>query len=554
MTSIEGRTHRIRRWLPLLVFSVATMWFSVFACIDGTVAKNGITYLDEARHIRGDFALNDRETPSYHPLYSVLIAAARIPTVSWRTTGRIVSVVASSALVLFVWGWLRRTDSALAGWCGALLALTSAPLIYWSSDIMAEALALLLFTVATALVWEAGRRVTWRWTVGTGIVLGLFALARSEGILLMAYCVPPLALLLWRSTRSLRGVIVHVGGVLAVAGVCLIPHVVQLTPFNGRVSIYPDVRYRAWDSGLRRLPDAYWDQIDALPRGVPTTEQYVGIRGVEGLASKALYTIREYAKVLLSIDSKLASSMFTLIVLMLLALSVVPSARSDAVGDGAIAPYLWYLVGFGVVTVGLVVAAFDLGIDARRTVYLVPPVLMLAAMGAARLKDTVAASFALRGLPDRFARHVPTTLIAVVLAAHVMFASLSIGLHVSDTVQNSTRQRVVDESAEYIRSVTAPRAPVVASNDLMMAFAADGWYVPLRAIGGDPVAAARDHQADVVAVQSYWYPEGFEDLLNQRNIPEGLEFLREFGTLADVSVVVYRVDRAVGDVTPQSAP
>jgi len=527
----------------VLAFTISAASFSASVLLDEGLAKNSMTYLDEARAIRGDFPLNRRATPSFHPLYSVLTAAAWVPGRSWEMTGRLVSVLCAALIVAVPATWVRSIAGTPAGWATAIFAITNVMVFGYAGSVTAESLGLLLSAAGIALVWSAGLRASWKLAALAGLAAGLFALARTEGVGFMGYILPPLAVLTWRTSHRLRPVIVNVAACIAVSLACLVPYIVHLREFNDRISIYPDVKYFAAASALRRLPDRLWGEIDALPAGTPTTSEYVGIRKIEGIGSKTTYVVREYAEFLHLIDRRLLSSMLGVLPIMLVALCLLPPGSSEGPRSSGLVTYLIYLCFFTLVFGGLVVAAFDLEKDARRLLYLLPPALMLAGIGAARASEVLAEHA--RTWPARVPKPSAGTFLALILAAHVLIATPALYWHFRALGEENATWAVLRRTGAFIRQQAGDRPPVVASDDLNIAWVADGWYVPIASAGADQaVAVARRYGAEYFAVQGTGVVSrrpGMEALLTRHDVPDGLAFLREFGDSTGFHVVVYRV-------------
>jgi len=516
--------------------------FGSFALLNDTVAKNSMTYIDEARAFAGQFELNSRETPSFHPLYSSIIAAVHTSAASWRSTAWWVSVFSMSGFVLLLWVWGRRIDGPIAGWAAALLGGSNILVITYSGAIMAEALGLLLFTGAIALVWEIGHRSRWWMAAFPGLVIGLFALARTEGVPLIGYAFLPLMVLLWLSTRQVRTVAMAAAAFVSAATIVFVPYMVHLYPFNDRVSIYPDVEYFKAASALRRIPDSQWSEIQSMAPGTPTTEDYVGIRTVDGIVGKVVYTVREYGEFIYNVDQSLLGSLFTIVVLLALGLSFVRKRSEDGESQRLLILYLWYFVGFNIVAMGVVVAAYDLEIDVRRLLYLVPPVIMLASIGIARAADTVFSDDVARW-PNRFSRYAPGVIAGAILAVHLVLSAFDVRVYLENLRIENAKQKLTDEAGAFIREYSGVGHPVVAADDLNMAFASDGWYVPVHDTNSETLKAAREEGSHVLAVQgtgSASRRPGMGDLLMRQAVPEGLQFVREFGDTCGFHIVLYR--------------
>ena len=98
--------------LIAFVIALAAVSYSSLFILDNSLTKQSVTLLDQARYIRGSYALNDRSVPLIHPLYSTLVSLVHIGIgpESWISTARVVSILCSILSIVAVWMWVRQID------------------------------------------------------------------------------------------------------------------------------------------------------------------------------------------------------------------------------------------------------------------------------------------------------------------------------------------------------------------------------------------------------------------------------------------------------------
>ena len=142
----------------------------------------------------------------------------------WRA-GRILEVLLGVIAVALIMLIARRVWGVTAGLLSGAIAAAYPPLLLVGSSLLAESLyiPLVLGAVLAALIHRDSRR-PWRWAIVSGLLAGLAALTRSNGVVVLL----PLAVLVWTmrprfSWRAARAPVV----LLAAAALTLVPWTVR---------------------------------------------------------------------------------------------------------------------------------------------------------------------------------------------------------------------------------------------------------------------------------------------------------------------------------------
>lgn len=164
------------------------------------------------------------------PLFPIALGAVyKIVGVSsaqtrW-TAGRVFEAVLGVVVVALIFLIARAIWTPAVALVSAAMAAIYPPLVLIGSSLMTESLyvPLVLGAVLAALRARESSRA-WRWTVASGVLIGLAMLTRSNGVALL----PAIALLVWtarprRSWRSVRGPLAVIG----VAALMLVPWTIR---------------------------------------------------------------------------------------------------------------------------------------------------------------------------------------------------------------------------------------------------------------------------------------------------------------------------------------
>lgn len=116
-----------------------------------------------------------------HPLYPLLTMLAQRALGNWELAGAVVSIVAGTLAVVFLYALLRDAFDRQVAWIGALLLAVHPYAITYAADVQSDAPYLAAFVGALALLWKAlDRRSGWL-AAAAGLVAGLAYLVRPEG-------------------------------------------------------------------------------------------------------------------------------------------------------------------------------------------------------------------------------------------------------------------------------------------------------------------------------------------------------------------------------------
>ena len=170
------------------------------------------------------FAANDHPTAYRPPLYPLLL----VPCVA--LSGRVTAAIAvlhlalGVATVLFVFGLARRLRLSSGIWIAAALVAVDPLLVFWSTQVMTETLAVLLAVVGLAALTHVGQKPTPRRAAIAGACLSLAALCRPAFLVWFALAALAIALLPNAARRRAQ----LLGGFLA-GLLVLVPWVVRNT-------------------------------------------------------------------------------------------------------------------------------------------------------------------------------------------------------------------------------------------------------------------------------------------------------------------------------------
>lgn len=530
--------------VSLLVLLGSLLYLNIFKLFDSSLTKQSMTLLDEARYIGGQYDLNDRRVPLIHPLYPAITACVHPAKASWENTARWVGIVAAALLVVLLWAWARQIDGEMAAWAAVVLFLTNVMVVKYATPVMAEIVGVLFFSTTMVCAWQIRYGRAWLWASLTGLAAGLFALARADGAGMLGYALLPVVAITWGATRNWRKVLAGAALFLLISWLTVLPYVLQLYTFNRGISLYKDIRYERIASVMLRVPDQVWKTVDQLPPGTVTSFEYaVGVRAIPGVVGKAVYTARKLLVLVSLLDRSQLASVFGVFVFLLVGLSLVPR-HEGAEQRGKAVLYLVYFCFFTLGGSVLLFAAFDWSPNQdRRYIYLVPPMLVLAAIGTSRAAHLISAQ-AQHG--TRILRWLtPAGALSIVLACNVAIAAPTLYWHARTVHENSAIMPPIRAAAAFLRSQCGDAHPIIAADDVHVPFHADGWYVPIHSVPKDSLMSdIASYGAEYVTVMGRggvtWQGDlGY--LLDRTAVPPGLDFLREFGDSSGFHVVMYRV-------------
>lgn len=142
--------------------------------------------------------IQDAASAAHPPLWIfVLTPLAKLGLLT-PMTARLAACVLGALAVLLIGLIARRVGGATAGVAAALVAAVYPAWVVTDAAGMSEPLYLVLVAAVVLALLRIGRRGSLRAGAGLGLLVGLAALARTEGLLLLVFVVAPV---LWRQWR-----------------------------------------------------------------------------------------------------------------------------------------------------------------------------------------------------------------------------------------------------------------------------------------------------------------------------------------------------------------
>ncbi len=555
-----------RNWLTIVLLLGCIVYLSGYRIFDQSLPKVGMEMIDEARQLRGDFALNDRWTPVFHPLYPFLLAATRPPGVDWESAGRSLSTVAMAVAIVLLWSWLRTVAGPRAAWTFVAFAAVNPQVVEYATQVQAEALGMLLLVCSAVAMWRVSRDGHRRWLAISGAAAGLYGLARIEGVLFVAWLPIGVAWMAWHRERNIRSALAAVLVATGVACVFLLGRPLSLSGFDtSSFGMIPDRKYVTAATALKRLPEPLWVEIQELP---PMSfhpvggdaDRGMGVFAIESPLRQGAYFVQSFLVLARESERSLLAEMLGVAVILLM----VPAAfsRKDPSEAGPSRTFLLYLILFPLTLIVAVAAAYDYGFQLKRNLSpLILPALALASIGADNLAEQLRSNLSdLGGRWTSFGRR-PVPLIAVA-GAVVFFGLLSVYGAVRLAGYRNEAREALWAAAEIVREASGPGPATIAADDSRMAYEADGWYVPLRQ-DSTAMEMARAYDAEFVVVQGWGNSPrrgGLAGLFTGRDVPPDLRLIGTAGDPATFNVRVYKVlppggqDSAIpAEPSPQNA-
>ncbi|HME73839.1 MAG TPA: glycosyltransferase family 39 protein [Myxococcota bacterium] len=122
----------------------------------------------------------------YHPLYSLVTLATQLlvplPNDGYVSAAALVSILAGTASVFFLYLFVRSAYGAAAAWPAALALAVHPYAVRFSADVQSDGLYLALFLASVAALWVALRDRAPALAGWAGALSGLAYLARPEGV------------------------------------------------------------------------------------------------------------------------------------------------------------------------------------------------------------------------------------------------------------------------------------------------------------------------------------------------------------------------------------
>ncbi len=133
-------------------------------------------------------------------IYPVILVALHRVGLDWEAAAAVWGVVASSLVVLPLWGWVRRQFDDRVALVACLLYAAHPKFIEWSPEVVRDPTFWLFFMLAIYWLWRATTEVRYGFFVAAGAAMTLAALSRVEGLFLGI----PLVLWTWWRWRALE--------------------------------------------------------------------------------------------------------------------------------------------------------------------------------------------------------------------------------------------------------------------------------------------------------------------------------------------------------------
>jgi Dolichyl-phosphate-mannose-protein mannosyltransferase len=167
----------------------------------------------------------ERPTAEYPPLFPALLAVPSFLGAKSVDAQRIFLCFVGTGTVVLIGLLGRRVRGPVAGLAAAAIAAVYPMLFLNEAVLMAESLFVLLVTAALLLAYRAADAPTPLHFAALGLVLGLSALTRAEGLLFAVILVAPLAVSLRALPMKRRGLLAGVA--IGVAVLVIVPWTVR---------------------------------------------------------------------------------------------------------------------------------------------------------------------------------------------------------------------------------------------------------------------------------------------------------------------------------------
>jgi len=245
----------------LLVF--AALFRALRWCATAVLFNDGPVFLALAKAMAdGEWAraLNHE----FHPLYPVLIAAARTVIDDWELAAVAVNVIGGTAAVGCLYGFARAAFGRTPGFVAAALLAIHPHAIAFSGDVQSEGLYLGLFLGSVWALWLVFRSASHAAAVVAGLLCGFAYLTRPEGIGLLVVGGSLAAWFALRRAWSLRRT-ATLGALLFLSTACVAgPYVVWLRVDSGEW-VLSRKKTVTWVAGLSGPPARFAPRPRTMP-------------------------------------------------------------------------------------------------------------------------------------------------------------------------------------------------------------------------------------------------------------------------------------------------
>jgi len=174
-------------FLVLASFSIGLVSLYFFQFVGSDGGGDGVVHAFSGRNLFSGNGFSVRGGPQldFPPLYPILIGISWFISRNLEFSGQIVSVIASSLLVIPVYYLARNMYGKRVALISALFIIVCPPLVFASTEIRTEALYTLLLATSVSLGWKALRTRNLLWALLTGLAIGSAFLAYPMGIVLV---------------------------------------------------------------------------------------------------------------------------------------------------------------------------------------------------------------------------------------------------------------------------------------------------------------------------------------------------------------------------------
>ncbi len=166
----------------------------------GGVCPDGVAYIRLAELLDQGQGREFLRLAGVNPLPLALVALHRLG-LDWEVAGSLWGVLMGAAVVLPLFGWLRRQFDRRVALAGCFLYAVHGELIRWSPEVLRDPTFWFLFTLGLYLLWGAVTEVRLGLFLSAAAVIVLASATRFEGLLLLV----PLAgwsVARWRALRQ----------------------------------------------------------------------------------------------------------------------------------------------------------------------------------------------------------------------------------------------------------------------------------------------------------------------------------------------------------------
>ncbi len=151
--------------------------------LDGP-CPDGVAYIRQAELLDQGHVGEVLRLSKTNPLPIVLVVLHRAG-LDWVAAGSLWGVLMSAAVVLPLFGWLRRQFDDRVALAGCFLYAVHSELIRWSPEVIRDPTFWFLFTLSLYLLWRAVTEVRLGLFFAAGTTITMAAATRFEGLLLL---------------------------------------------------------------------------------------------------------------------------------------------------------------------------------------------------------------------------------------------------------------------------------------------------------------------------------------------------------------------------------